>query len=100
MRRRLKRHLADAMPASNQPGRQAILLANSSLHWLSYDHYNRRMFRRLLLAVAVWYFVLFSQAGVATQIGPFATSTACANYRSQFAGNGGAAPCFSTTAKQ
>jgi len=55
----------------------------------------------MLLVVVVWYFVLFSQTGgVATQIGPFANETACDDYRAQFAGNGGAAPCFSTTAKQ
>jgi hypothetical protein len=61
---------------------------------------HHRIHRRTWLAVAVWYFVLFSQAGVATQIGPFANQTACNDYRSQFAGNGGAATCFSTTAKE
>ena len=64
------------------------------------ERYNQSMLRRMLLTMAVWYFVLFSQAGTATQIGPFATQMACNDYRSQFAGNGGAAPCFSTTAKQ
>jgi hypothetical protein len=59
------------------------------------------MLKRIMWAVAVWYFVLFSSTGgVATQIGPFATQTACSDYRTQFASNGGAAPCFSTTAKQ
>ncbi len=54
-----------------------------------------------MMAVAVWYFVLFSSTGgVATQIGPFATQAACSDYRAQFAGNGGAAPCFSTTARE
>jgi hypothetical protein len=57
------------------------------------------MLKRILSTSLVWYFVLFSQAGVATQIGPFVTQNACNNYRAQFAGNGGAAPCFSTTAK-
>jgi hypothetical protein len=59
------------------------------------------MLKRIMMTVGVWYFVLFSPTGgVATQIGPFATEAACGDYRAQFAGNGGAAPCFSTTAKQ
>ena len=59
------------------------------------------MRKKMLLAVAVWYFLLISTSnGVATQVGPFATEAACSNYRAQFAGNGGAAPCFSTTARQ
>lgn len=59
------------------------------------------MLKRITLVMLVWYFVLFSSSGgVATQIGPFATEQACNDYRTQFASNGGAAPCFSTTAKE
>jgi hypothetical protein len=58
------------------------------------------MRKKALVAVAVWYFLLISSGGVATQVGPFANETACNDYRMQFAGNGGAAPCFSTTAKE
>ena len=71
------------------------------LLWRRDAAYNRLMRKRILATMAVWYFVLFSSTGgVATQIGPFATQAACNDYRGQFAGNGGAAPCFSTTAKQ
>jgi hypothetical protein len=58
------------------------------------------MHKKTLLAVAVWYFLLISSSGVATQVGPFFNQTACNDYRAQFAGNGGAAPCFSTTARE
>ena len=58
------------------------------------------MQKKALWAVTVWYFLMISSGGVATQVGPFATELACSNYRMQFAGNGGAAPCFSTTARQ
>jgi hypothetical protein len=74
---------------------------NFPLQWHGAAPYNRMMLKRMVTAVAVWYFVLFSSTGgVATQIGPFATQAACNDYRTQFASNGGAAPCFSTTAKQ
>ena len=87
--------------APNSAGRQATDFTDLQLHGARDDEYNRAMRSRMLLAVAVWYFVLFSQTGgVATQIGPFANEAACSNYRAQFASNGGAAPCFSTTAKQ
>ena len=59
------------------------------------------MHKKTLLAEAVWYFLLISTSnGVATQVGPFFNQTACNDYRAQFAGNGGAAPCFSTTARE
>ena len=59
------------------------------------------MHKRILLAVTVWYFLLISTSnGVATQVGPFFNEAACNDYRSQFAGNGGAALCFSTIAKE
>jgi hypothetical protein len=56
------------------------------------------MHKKALMTVAVWYFLMISSGGVATQVGPFATEQACSDYRMQFASNGGAAPCFSTTA--
>ena len=58
------------------------------------------MRKKSLWALIVWYFLLISPNGVATQVGPFLNETACNDYRMQFAGTGGAAPCFSTTAKQ
>jgi hypothetical protein len=58
---------------------------------------------RITLAItAIWYFIFYSSFGVA-QIGPFATLTACDNFRTsavntiQFTDS---TACFSTTAKQ
>ncbi len=58
--------------------------------------------RKLLVTVAVWYFVIVSGAGGVAQVGPFATQAACNNFRmtldSQF--EIPTSTCFSTTAKQ
>ncbi len=56
--------------------------------------------RKLLAAVAVWYFVI--QWGGPLQVGPFATEAACGNF-STLLGTVYEIPttsCFSTTAKQ
>lgn len=58
--------------------------------------------RKLLVAVAVWYFILAPNEAGPVQVGPFATQAACDNFRmglsSEFEVPTSA--CFSTTAKQ
>ena len=47
----------------------------------------------------VWYFVVIgASAGSVTQVGPFATQTACNDYRNSITSDSFA--CFSTTARQ
>jgi hypothetical protein len=60
------------------------------------------MMRKLLVAVAVWYFILFSGTSP-LQVGPFATQAACDNFRTSLGNQTGGdamSTCFSTTAKQ
>ncbi len=60
--------------------------------------------KKTVLVVTIWYFVVYSLTNIGpviTQIGPFATQSACEHYRANF--QGVIAPtvaCFSTTAKQ
>jgi hypothetical protein len=59
--------------------------------------------RKLLVAVAVWYFIYALPSGV-VQVGPFATQAACNNFSASLTtgpnGQGFASACFRTTAKQ
>jgi len=63
------------------------------------------MRRALKLAiVTVWYFLVLNNGSVVVlQVGPFATQTACEDYRTNVvnpANDGPTLPCFSTTAKE
>lgn len=58
--------------------------------------------RKLLIAIAAWYFILYSGNGN-VQVGPFDTEAACNSFRMtpgvvDFSIN--TSTCFSTTAKQ
>jgi hypothetical protein len=59
---------------------------------------------RRILAIGVWYFLITNNLfTILTQVGPFATETACQNYQTRVEGitsNLLSLPCFSTTSKQ